>query len=310
MRIALLCSGQGGQHAGMFELTKDAAEALDIFAMGATLFGEDPRRWVKTASEEAFRENRHAQRLCAIQTLTVAAALARDLPPERCIAGYSVGEVAAWGVAGLLTSNEVLELIGARADAMDRAREGEQGMLFVRGLDRSVVDALVDQREAALAIVNPGDAYVLAGLASALDAIAADARQKGASRVVPVRVGIASHTRFMTEASASFRQRLASVAVGRTVSYGTRLFSGIDGAPVLEVSQGLDKLARQISQPVQWKACLDACVEAGADVFLELGPGRALADMVSATYPGVAARSVDEFRSLDGVRAWLASRGS
>jgi [acyl-carrier-protein] S-malonyltransferase len=61
-----------------------------------------------------------------------------------------------------------------------------------------------------------------------------------------------------------------------------------------------------LSQPVQWAACLDACVEAGVDVFLELGPGRALAEMAASAYPGVAARSVDEFKSLDGVRAWLA----
>lgn len=310
MRLAILCSGQGGQHNGMFELTKDATEAKEIFAKGAALFGEDPRTWVAIASEGALRENRHAQLLCAIQTLASAAALARDLPSQRCIAGYSVGEVAAWGVAGLFTPHDTLGLIGARADEMDRARKGEQGMLFVRGLQQEVVESLVAKRDAAIAIVNPGDGYVLAGIASTLDDVAAEAWQKGASRVVPVRVSIASHTRFMTEASASFRGRLAEIAVARPLPHGTRLFSGIDGSPVLEVSQGLDKLALQISQPVQWRACLDACMEAGAEAFLELGPGRALADMVSGTYPGVAARSVDEFRSLDGVRAWLATRGS
>ena len=48
-------------------------------------------------------------------------------------------------------------------------------------------------------------------------------------------------------------------------------------------------------------------MEAGATAFLELGPGRALSQMVAGAYPGVATRSLDEFRTLEGVRAWLAS---
>jgi [acyl-carrier-protein] S-malonyltransferase len=48
-------------------------------------------------------------------------------------------------------------------------------------------------------------------------------------------------------------------------------------------------------------------VEAGARVFFELGPGRALAEMAAGSYPGMTARSFDDFRSLEGVRAWLQS---
>jgi [acyl-carrier-protein] S-malonyltransferase len=84
-----------------------------------------------------------------------------------------------------------------------------------------------------------------------------------------------------------------------------RLFSGIDAAPVIDVAAGIDKLARQIEQPVRWDACLAACVEHGASAFLELGPGRALSDMAAATYPQLAARSLEDFRSIDGVRRWL-----
>ncbi len=46
------------------------------------------------------------------------------------------------------------------------------------------------------------------------------------------------------------------------------------------------------------------CVEAGA-AFLELGPGRALAEMALLSHSDPARRSLDDFRTLDGVRAWL-----
>jgi DNA-binding transcriptional LysR family regulator len=58
--------------------------------------------------------------------------------------------------------------------------------------------------------------------------------------------------------------------------------------------------------PVHWAACLRGCVEAGASTFLELGPGRALSEMAKSAYPAIPARSLEDFRTLEGARAWLA----
>jgi [acyl-carrier-protein] S-malonyltransferase len=122
---------------------------------------------------------------------------------------------------------------------------------------------------------------------------------------VPVAVEVASHTPFLAEATAMFRERLSRLHVAPKPRPGIRLLSGIDGTPVLTTLQGIDKLAMQISQTVQWATCLEACVEAGAVAFLELGPGRALAKMATSAYPAIPARSIDDFKSIDGARVWL-----
>jgi [acyl-carrier-protein] S-malonyltransferase len=57
---------------------------------------------------------------------------------------------------------------------------------------------------------------------------------------------------------------------------------------------------------VQWADCLEACVEAEASAFLELGPGAALSRMTASTYPEIPARSLEDFRTLRGAHAWLA----
>ena len=85
-----------------------------------------------------------------------------------------------------------------------------------------------------------------------------------------------------------------------------RLLSGIDGTAATAVAEGLDKLAAQISRTIEWAACLEACVEAGVETALELGPGNALAAMTGAAYPSINARSLDDFRTLSGVETWLA----
>src|ERR1700733_4353236 len=100
--IAILCSGQGRQHADMFSLTGDAPEASALFAHATTLLGRDPRSLVRSAGEDALHQDRTAQLLCTLQALSAAAVLADLLPQRRCVAGYSVGEVAAWGITGLV----------------------------------------------------------------------------------------------------------------------------------------------------------------------------------------------------------------
>jgi [acyl-carrier-protein] S-malonyltransferase len=84
-----------------------------------------------------------------------------------------------------------------------------------------------------------------------------------------------------------------------------RLLSGVDADLVADLELGLDKLARQISQTLDWSACLTACQEAGATRVLELGPGKALASMARAAIPQARCRSLEDFKTLDGARAWL-----
>ncbi|HTE36770.1 MAG TPA: acyltransferase domain-containing protein [Reyranella sp.] len=305
MTLAILCSGQGPQGPQMFALTGDAPQAASLFTHAATLLGgRDPREIAQSADDAVLHQNRNAQVLCVVQALAAKASVGDACPRQLIVAGYSVGEVAAWSVAGLVEPMATLDLVARRAEAMDAASVPGDGLLFVRGLARDIVEDLCRRHDAATAIVNPGDAYMLGGPGPSLDALGNEAKKKGASRVVRAGVNVASHTVRLSAASTAFRAILDRAPITAPAA-GVRLFSGIDGSAVLDVRSGLDKLAAQISQTVEWAACLDACVEAGATGFLELGPGRALAEMATIAHPVIPARSLEDFRTLRGVRTWL-----
>src|ERR1700733_15719237 len=162
MTLAILCSGQGPQHPNMFALTGDAPEAANLFVHAAALLGGcDPRAIVRTDPKAAIRQDRTGQIHCTLQAL--AAALRDAWPDRQTIAGCSVGEVAAWSDAGLVDATTTLELVSRRAEAMDAASRPGDGLLFVRGLSRDAVEALCKRHDAAVAIINPGDTYVLGG---------------------------------------------------------------------------------------------------------------------------------------------------
>ncbi|WP_315767000.1 MULTISPECIES: acyltransferase domain-containing protein [unclassified Bradyrhizobium] len=311
MTLAILCSGQGRQHREMFALTGGTPEAAALFAYAATLLGgADPRDFVRSEPDDALHRNRAGQILCTLQALAAVAALGNAIPAGIIVAGYSVGEVAAWGVGGLFNAVVTLDLVARRAEAMDAATRAGDGSIFVRGLSRDDVDRLCERYGAAIAIVNPGDAFVIGGGREALNKIATEAKSMHAARIVDLPVEVASHTQRLAPASAVFRETLRFTSAALQPRAGARILSGIDGAPVVSIAVGLDKLAAQVSQTVQWANCLQGCLEAGATAFLELGPGHALSRMVADVWPDLPARSLDDFRSLQGVRAWLARHPS
>lgn len=176
------------------------------------------------------------------------------MPDRIIVAGYSVGEVAAWGVAGLFGMTDTLDLVARRAEAMDAASLPGDGLLFIRGLSPDDVDRLCNRYEAAVAIINPGDDFVLGDGRAALHAIPKGAKVMNAVKVIDLPVDVASHTRRIVATSAAFGESLRLASVIFPPAGGTRLLSGIDGAPVIRVDAGLDKLAAQISQTAQWRA--------------------------------------------------------
>lgn len=302
MSLALLCSGQGRQNRAMFDLFVDHAAAAPILAEAGALLGIDARTLLHTADDAVLFANRTSQILCVARGLAAAACL----PPidRMLVVGYSVGEMTAWGVAGIWSAQRTLELTAVRAETMDAAGGADDGMGFVRGLPRDQVATLAEQFDCAIAIVNPDRLIVLGGERAQVERCCHAAIEAGAVAAQPIAVRVASHTPRLSRAVAPFRAALESSAPGRP--YPSRTLIGVADASVVSGGRSVPGLAAQIDTTIDWAATLEALIERGVRRVLELGPGTALADMARAAYPMLEARSVDDFRTLDGIAAWIA----
>ena len=301
-RLAILCPGQGAQHAGMFELARldpGASRLLDAW------FGDPqlaPLLRASVESEERFT-NRVAQPSIVAATLAMWTALRARLPEPALVAGYSIGELSAYGVAGALDPVEAVTLAIDRARMMDACLEGgaAQAMVALSGMPDGSVEGLLARFGFYPAIVTGDDALVAGGPAAQGEALAEAALASG-GRATLLPVAVASHTPLLRDAVAPFAALLESQ---RWAAPACPVLSGISAEPVIDVKKAMRELPRQIAEPIRWKDCMDACQEAGVTVALELGPGAALARMLQARHPGIACRSVSEFRSLDGIHSWL-----
>ncbi len=308
MTLAILLSGQGGQNPEMFGLTADAPEAREVFEAARPLLDVDPRELVRRPGAD-LHGNRTGQILCCVAALAGWRLIAPALPARTIVAGYSVGDLAAWGCGGRLSPESVLRLAAARAEAMDEASGEGFGLAGIRGLTLGGIAAMAGRHGCHLAIRNGPDSAVVGGRRDALDALRVEAVAAGAQRAVLLDVHTPSHTPLLTAASERFRARLATEALLRPGHGAPRLVAGLDGSTIFNAQAGLEKLARQISETIDWAACLTAVREFGADAVFELGPGHALTTMARAALPDVRVHALADFRTADGLRDWIAAAG-
>ncbi|HYG90737.1 MAG TPA: malonate decarboxylase subunit epsilon [Azospirillum sp.] len=300
MALGILCPGQGSQNPGMLDVLKGEPAAQDILDAAGSVLGSDPRQLVAGPPQNLHRNVIAQPLLCAVQVATWVA-LRGDLPRPRVFAGYSVGELAAYGCADALEVDKLLEAARLRAASMERACAESSGLLAVRGLIRPRIETLCRSHGVEVAIVNDHDRVVVGGLCEALDAFEHAVTTLGAS-VTRLPVGIASHTSLMAPAVEEFARTLAASDLRDPT---IPILAGIDGHPVHTRERAMSTLSRQIAQTVDWASCIDGLSEMGCTLLLELGPCNGLSRMVRDRRPDLPVRSVSEFRSLTGVLAWV-----
>ncbi|MCC5062679.1 malonate decarboxylase subunit epsilon [Xanthomonas campestris] len=300
MSFAILCPGQGGQHAGMFARIAQLPAASEVIATAASVLGTDP---IALAADPHRFDNAIAQPLVCAGTLAHWQVLRTQLPTPTLVLGYSVGELAAHAVAGSIDIPTCLHLAATRARVMDAASPADAGLMAVVGLSITALDALCESHGAAVAIINGDDHAVLGGPRSALAALSNDAAARGA-RVSHLPVSVPAHTHWLQPAADAFAAVLQDSAVRAPMQ---RVLAGIDARAVTTPQAVVSSLSAQIARTVRWHDVLVQAAERGARVFLELGPGSALARMARELLPACEARSVEDFHSLDGAAEWVSA---
>jgi [acyl-carrier-protein] S-malonyltransferase len=303
-RLALLCPGQGPQHRAMFDLARADPAASALLETLIPHAGLDQPLDSVLADDALLFSNRYAQPLMVAATLANWKALARDLPEPALVAGYSIGEVAAYAVAGALGPADTVALASQRALLMNACRRASEKhvLIAVSGLPVGAIDALLRQHDFHIAIVNGEDSVIVGGRAELAASLVQALAALGA-RAATLPVELASHTPLIAGAVAPLAAELARRPLRDPQ---VPVLSGISAERIQKSGMAIEHLSRQVAEPVLWKNCMDALPEAGITVALELGPGASLSRMLQARHPQIATRSVADFRSQGGVKAWLA----
>lgn len=298
--IALLAPGQGSQTPGMLAEWLELPGAADQIARWSDISGLDLARLGTTATADEITDTAVTQPLVVAATLLANAELInRGLlaGKQTVVAGHSVGEIAAYAIAGVITPDDAVRLAAVRGAEMAKACAVEPtGMSAVLGGDEAEVLARLEALDLIPANRNAAGQIVAAGAIAALEKLAEDPPAK--ARVRPLATAGAFHTGYMASALDGYAAAAAAVA---TAEPTTTLLSNSDGRAVTSGQDAMTKLVAQLTRPVRWDLCTETMRQLNTTAIVEFPPAGALTGIAKRELRGVATHAIKAPADLDGL---------
>jgi [acyl-carrier-protein] S-malonyltransferase len=279
MKRAYIFPGQGSQFVGMGQdLYQRDPHARSLFELANQIIGFSITDSMFAGTEEALQQTHIAQPAIFIHS-TILAIATPDFQPDM-VAGHSLGEFSALVASGVLSFEEGLQLVIARAKAMQQACEQNPGtMAAILGLSDEEVASICANIQELVVSANyncPGQVVISGnrqGVALACEALQA----AGAKKIVPLKVGGGFHSPLMQPAQTQLATAISQVTFKQGIC---PIYQNVTGLPTTDPVKIKQQLLQQLTSPIYWTQTIQHMVQDGAKHFIECGPGKVLQGLV------------------------------
>ena len=285
------------------ELAEHFPIAAQTFAEADEALGFPLSKLCFEGPEEDLRLTENTQPAILTVSVAVARVLAEHGVVPALAAGHSLGEWSAHVIAGTLAFADAVRAVKARGRAMQLAVPAGQGaMAAVLSLDAAqVADACTEAAaETGLTVqaanLNSPGQTVISGALAAVEKASALAKAKGARRAVMLPVSAPFHCALMQPAQEEVARVLAALPLADP---RIPVAANVTGALVTTSEAVRDALIRQVTGAVRWVDCMQSLKGAGADLFIEVGPGKVLCGLLKQIDPGLKSLNVEDAASLE-----------
>ena len=280
---AYVFPGQGAQFVGMGkDLYESNEQARELFERANEILGFRITDVMCEGTAEDLKQTKVTQP--AVFLHSVISALVLGVEPEM-VAGHSLGEFSALVVAKVLSFEDGLRLVAARAMAMQKACElNPSVMAAVLGLPDEKVEEVCAQIDGVVVPANyncPGQ-LVISGANEAIDAACEKMKEAGAKRAMKLPVGGAFHSPLMEPARVELEAAIRATTYNKPIC---PVYQNVDAKPYTDPEELKRNSIAQLTGPVRWTQTVQNMVADGASSFRELGPGTVLQGLIKKIAP-------------------------
>jgi len=281
MSLALIFPGQGSQYVGMATaLVRAEPAAASVLNSADEILGFPLSRLMADGPLEDLTATMNAQPALLTHSVAVLRTIEERLGPVSFAAGHSLGEFSAHVAAGTISFEDALVAVRLRGELMFEAGKTRPGtMAAVLGLDDDAVEGVcaeVGEGVCVAANFNAPGQVVVSGDLRGVEQGMELARTAGANKVILLSVSGAFHSSLMEPALDGLRSHLEGISF-QDPDYP--VVSNVSADLVTNGDQARELLIEQLTSPVRWSASIATMLSAGADRFMELGPGKVLCSL-------------------------------
>ncbi|MGK0189448.1 MAG: [acyl-carrier-protein] S-malonyltransferase [Verrucomicrobiales bacterium] len=304
-RVVILFSGQGAQKVGM---GKDLVEAFPaarkLFAEADEALSMDLTKVMFEGPEAELTRTSYCQPALYLHGFACLKLLRDRVDIDiAAAAGLSLGEFTAHASAGTFSFVDGLRLVAKRGQFMEQACEATEGsMAAMIGGDAVAVEKLAAQVGVDVANYNAPGQIVVSGAKSGVQQAIAGAKEAGIRMGKELKVAGAYHSSLMDSARVKLAAELASAEV---MPPQFPVVSNVTAAAVSDPAEIRSTLEAQVTGSVRWSESMDGLLDAGNDLFIELGPGGVLAGLMGRIRKGTNVIGIHDVASLEAAVAAL-----
>ena len=294
-KLAFVFAGQGAQFEGMgSDLYNEFPTVRDVYDRAEQLRPGTIRQSFEAPLPE-LSVTRNTQPCMYVMESAIALLLAGHGIHPDALAGFSLGEVAAFQAADAFDFEGGLRFILARAEAMDKAATATPGkMAAILRLPAEDVENICSGIANVWAVnYNCPGQTVISGSPDAVDSAIGEVGRLGGKAVL-LAVSGAFHSPFMKPASEELHRHLQSAPpkpLGIPV-YCNRTGDIADGATLIE------QMTLQVQSPVQWTRTIESMKRDGIRRYIEIGPGKVLTGLIRKIDPEAVVTNVQDSASF------------